>query len=106
MQHNSENRRTQRDRLLGLLLEARGSEVSLRQILDLHISQFGSRILELRAMGFNISNRMEIVAGEKRSWYRLQSGPSTPTPAPIAAVSGPSEQSQLFDMSGGHCDRC
>jgi hypothetical protein len=100
---NSRNtQRTQRSRLLGLLVAARGGEVSLRQILDLRISQFGSRLLELRALGFEILNRMEIVGGEKRSWYRLVSGPSVPMPVPTAT--GQQLNPTLFDISGVHRD--
>lgn len=77
--------RTQRGRILGVLLAARGGEVGLRQILDLRISQFGTRIKELRDMGFVIVNRQQVVGEERRSWYRLVSGPHSPSvPTPIA----------------------
>jgi len=88
--------RSQRSRILGLLLSARGSEVPLTRILDLRISQFGARLSEIRGLGFRIVNRIEITPdGEKRSWYRLVSGPSTPTAAP-QPESEPPEQSKLF----------
>lgn len=89
---------SQRSRLLGLFVAARGGEVSLRQILDLRISQFGSRIKELRTLGFCIQNRMEVIGTERRSWYRLASGPGVPTPAPPAAAP------TLFDMTRTHVD--
>jgi hypothetical protein len=69
----SENghRLTQRDRLLRLLAEAQGAEVSLLDILALRISQYNSRILDLRAEGHIIINRVEVKSGVKHSFYRL-----------------------------------
>ena len=71
--HRNSNH-TQRARLLQLLIEARGCEVPLPQILDLKISQYGSRILELRRLGFRITNRTEIISGVVRSYFRLELG--------------------------------
>ncbi len=105
-----DSRQTQRGRILGLLVGARGSWVGLPEILDLHISQFGARIKELRALGFDISNRMETVDGEKRSWYRLVPGPThaNELPSPYKPLTAPqqdsSPQSSLFDLTGGHRD--
>jgi hypothetical protein len=80
--------RTQRGRLLALLIRARGEGwVPLTEILDLKISQFGSRLWELRhTLNFRIENRMETTAdGRKLSWYRLRPGPtSTPGPTSLA----------------------
>jgi hypothetical protein len=79
-----QSRSTQRGRLLGLFVSARGGEVSLPEILALGIAQFGSRILELRAMGFRIVNRQECRGEQRLSFYKLESGPSAPTLAPTA----------------------
>lgn len=65
-------RKNQRDRILALLIEARGQWVPLPQILDLKISQFGARIKELRGLGFKIRNRVEVRDRQRRSWYRLE----------------------------------
>jgi hypothetical protein len=79
--------RTQRGRILGLLVSARGGEVGLPEILALGVAQFGSRILELRAMGFRIVNRQESRGEQRLSFYRLVSNPSVPTPVPAPAAS-------------------
>jgi hypothetical protein len=79
----TDSRQTQRGRILALFIAAKGGEVGLPEILKLGIAQFGSRILEIRGMGFHIINRQEVVDGERRSWYRLLPGP-TSTPAPTA----------------------
>jgi hypothetical protein len=62
---------TQRDRLLRLLAEANGAEVSLLDILALRISQYNSRIKDLREAGHIILNRLEVKNGARHSWYRL-----------------------------------
>jgi len=67
----SADSKTQRAIILAVLLEARGHWVGLPRILELKISQFGARILELRRLGFDIENRQETVDGQRRSWYRL-----------------------------------
>jgi hypothetical protein len=71
---------TQRARFLQLLLEARGAEVGLPEILDLTISQFGARLKELRSLGFHIENRQETRDGQRLSFYRLRldSAPTSP----------------------------
>ena len=76
-------RKTQRAAILRLLIDARGGWVSLPQILDLHISQFGARIFELRRAGFRIENRTERDdSGVVHSWYRLVAFPGAPPPPP------------------------
>jgi hypothetical protein len=60
----------QRHKILSLLQSK--TEVSLPEILDLRISQFGARILELRREGYNIINRTKVIDGVKCSWYRLE----------------------------------
>lgn len=74
-------RQTQRDRILRLLIDARGAWVPLPEIIEL-AAQYNARILELRRLGFNIENRTERVDGARHSWFRLVS-----SPAPISSVS-------------------
>jgi hypothetical protein len=85
------NVKGQRARILRLLLDAKGTWVPLPQILELHISQFGARILELRRLNFRIENKTERDdSGVIHSWYRLvsdapeaeipESNPSKPAP--------------------------
>ena len=88
------DRNTQRGRILGLLIANRGSAVPLPEILKLGVAQYNARIFELRRLGFSIQNFQE----GGHSFFRLQSGPSIPTLAPIAPAP------TLFDMSGGHRD--
>lgn len=90
--HFSPQSKTQQARILRLLLDAKGSWVPLPKILELRISQFGARILELRRAGFDIENKTERDdSGVVHSWYRLvsdapeakipESNPSKPEPA-------------------------
>jgi hypothetical protein len=73
---------TQRGRILGLLIGARGSWVPLPEILALGIAQYNARIFELRRLGFSIQSYQE----GARSFFRLVRGPSMPMPTPIAAA--------------------
>jgi hypothetical protein len=78
------NAKTQRARILRILVDACGAWVPLPKILELHISQFGARIFELRRTGFHIENKTERDdSGAIHSWYRLVSD------APKAEVSKP-----------------
>jgi hypothetical protein len=92
----------QQQKLKALLLRAHGEWVELPEILDLKISQFGARVLELRRMGYDIQNRQETRDGKKRSWYRL-------VPSVLAAVTTPTkvEHTSLFGdepIAGRHLD--
>jgi hypothetical protein len=58
---------TQRGRILGLLIEAKGGWVPLTSILELGVAQYNARLFELRRLGFKIENRR---LGE-HSAYRL-----------------------------------
>jgi hypothetical protein len=69
--------------------------VPLYKILELGVAQYGSRILELRRLGFVIKNRRD---SQRESFFRLSQAP----PPPIAAAR-PSES--LFpDMAERHWD--
>jgi hypothetical protein len=80
---------SQRARILRELIAANGAEVSLLDILALHIAQYNARIHELRRAGFDIQNRVEDINGVRHSWFRLVSTPtSEPTrPKSYAEVS-------------------
>jgi hypothetical protein len=71
----TDSRSTQRARILKLLIDARGGEVSLPEILAC-AAQYNSRIFELRRLGFKITNRTEGINGNRRSWFRLVWGPT------------------------------
>jgi hypothetical protein len=52
-----------------------------------------------------ILNRMEITPdGEKRSWYRLVSGPSTPTAVPQPESETPEQAALFSDLTARHLD--
>ena len=92
-------RDAQRAKILELFLNARGAEVSLLQIPSLGIAQFGARIYEFRhELGFRISNRTGIINGQRRSWYRPESGSPKPqaSPQPLQPSPPPEVKSTLF----------
>lgn len=79
---------TQTERIVALLRERRGQWVPLTDVLALRISQYSARIFQARhELGLNIENRVEIVNGEKHSWFRLVEDRE---PAPVPAVTRPS----------------
>jgi hypothetical protein len=67
----SGQRQTQRDRIIRLLVEARGGWVPLPRILDLGIAQYSARIFELRRLGFAIDNKTatDPETGKRHSWF-------------------------------------
>src|ERR1019366_10121287 len=77
--------KTQRDRILGLLVQSRGGWVSWPEITAL-AAQYGTRILELRRLGFRIENRTQTVAGSRHSWFRLCPERTIPRPCERPAV--------------------
>jgi hypothetical protein len=70
-----ESSSTQRGRILGLLIEARGGWVPSPEIAAC-AAQYNARIFELRRLGFEIVNRTEERDGMRCSWFRLVSTPS------------------------------
>jgi hypothetical protein len=82
-----QHRRTQRDRVLTLLRARAGSWVPLPEILALGVAQYGSRILELRRLGYRIENRQQ--AG--RSWFRLVTNRQASLPFAAAQYRDPEE---------------
>ena len=83
-----ESSRTQRGRILGLLIEARGGWVPSPEIAAL-AQQYNSRLFELRRLNFRIENRVEEIDGARHSWFRLVSSPAqASSPAHAAAERG------------------
>jgi len=68
---NPDSRTTQRDRILQVLKDARGSWVPLPEILDLGIAQYKASIFELRRLDFRIENRAERRDGQNHTFFRL-----------------------------------
>jgi hypothetical protein len=62
--------KSQRARILGLLVSARGGWVASPEITAL-AAQYNARLHELRRMGFHIENRIRDVDGTRHSWFRL-----------------------------------
>jgi hypothetical protein len=77
MQRRDSNN-TQRAEILAKLINARGARVPLPEIFAC-AAQYGSRIFELRKMGFRILNERERVNGQLHTWFRLISGPTAPS---------------------------
>lgn len=92
--------RTQRAKILSLLISANGGEVPLPAIRAC-AAQYASRILELRRAGFRIPPpRMAIVNGQRYTWYRLEIGPA-PVPQPQSADV---QELSLFPLEARHRD--
>jgi hypothetical protein len=72
-------RATQRGQILSVLVAARGDWVPLPKIIE-RAAQYNARILELRRLGFRITNRTCEVDGERHSWFRLESPPADAIP--------------------------
>lgn len=67
----ADSRNTQRGKILALLIAAHGDWVPLPKI-QTCAAQYAARLFELRRAGFPIPPpRMEIVNGQRHSWYRL-----------------------------------
>lgn len=88
---NSKGKPSQRARILKLLLDANGREVPLPEILALAISQYGSRVLELRRAGFQIINRMQWIRGSCHTWFRLVNSPAAPASELIKEKTPPAD---------------
>jgi hypothetical protein len=78
-------RRSQRQRILDLLIAARGREVPAPELAKLSL-QYSSRVLELRRLGHCIVNRVEIANGVKRGFFRLVIKPPAGRIASAAVV--------------------
>jgi len=67
---------TQQLKIYTVLAERAGSWVPLPDLLRTGVAQYNARILELRRSGLQIENRIAVVNGQRRSWFRLV--PRTP----------------------------
>lgn len=78
------NAASQCGRILRLLESRRGEWIALPEILSLKISQYGTRVKELRDnWGFQIENKVETVDTQRHSWFRLMPSPAAnPAPSP------------------------
>lgn len=67
-----EGAKTQRARILRLLIDARGAWVPTPEIAACAM-QYSARLFELRKLGFRIENRLEAneQSGARQSWFRL-----------------------------------
>jgi hypothetical protein len=73
-------RKTQCERLLELLRSHKFKRVPLPAIQALGIAQHGTRLKELRALGYVIRNEMEHSSDGTQSWYVLLAEPGEPVP--------------------------
>lgn len=80
------NAKTQRARILRLLIDARGGWVPLPELLAC-AAQYSARVLELRRLGFVIENKTERVNGARHSWFRLAEAPDNGESAPTENLS-------------------
>ncbi len=69
------NQRNQRDRIISVLLQARGAWVCARELAEISL-QYGARIYEGRHhLLLDIENKIEIAEdGRRLSWFRLRLG--------------------------------
>jgi hypothetical protein len=74
MQRATSDRKTQRARILRVLIEARGAWVPLPEIMAC-AAQYNARIFELRRLGIAIENRTKEAAGVRHSWFRIANSP-------------------------------
>ena len=66
------HRRSQRQRLLELLLSQKNKWVRLPVVMRVAGSQYSARVCELRKAGWKIQNRtLEIVNGQRRTAFRI-----------------------------------
>ncbi len=73
--------KTQRARILRLLIDADGAWVPLPEIMAC-AAQYNARVLELRRLGFTIENKTEHVDRARHSWFRLIASPTSRPPEP------------------------
>ncbi len=69
-------RKSQRQRILDLLISAHGAEVPASELARISL-QYCARISELREVGFVIINRIAVSNGIKHGFFRLCTGVAT-----------------------------
>lgn len=72
--------KSQRQRILDLLLGAKGQEVPSVALSRISL-QYGARVKELRELGFRISNRTVRRAGKVHGYFHLELGNAPPLTA-------------------------
>src|SRR5215469_5836611 len=90
-----EHRKTQRSRILKILVLARGGWVPM-PVLQRVAAMYVTRVHELRKLGFKIENKVIVVSGQRHSSYRLLSGSGqiakpADTPASTPKIAAASE---------------
>jgi len=90
-----ESSSTQRSRILGLLVSARGEWVPSPEIAAC-AQQYNARLFELRRLTFQIENRTKEIDGVRQSWFRLIPTSSTP---PAAARDGSINSQTIGDVN-------
>lgn len=88
--------RTQRERILNLLISSKGQWIPVIEIAAL-AKQYNARLLELRRMGFQIKNRIREENGERLSWFMLETGAEEPKQPSTRLFNTPVRHSE-----GGH----
>jgi hypothetical protein len=97
MGHRNSKHHTQRDKILALFIAAKGGEVPL-PALTACAAQYQTRLLELRRLGYRIPPpRVEVVNGQRHTWYRLES--AAPQSRPMH--SSPAGEELLFPNQPG-----
>ena len=91
---NPDSRTTQRDRILQVLKDARGSWVPLPEILDLGIAQYKASIFELRRLDFRIENRAERRDGQTHTFFRLVPSPNAGHSAALTKLGSHAENKE------------
>src|SRR5690348_1822144 len=94
-------RRSQRQRILDLLVRARGAEVTSRALAAVSL-QYGARVRELRELGFQIVNRTETHGRMRHGFFKLVLG--TPTPAHATVVESEAKQLRTSAPIGADVD--
>lgn len=86
----SNARKTQRNKILDLLISARGNDVPSVDLGRVSL-QYGARIKELRELGFTIVNRTVRRNGAVHGYFHLK-----PSAIATAGAPGQEEESRLF----------
>jgi hypothetical protein len=96
--HRKDSGHTQRSEILAKLINAQGARVPLPEIVAC-AAQYGSRIFELRRMGFNILNERQRVDGELHTWFRLLPEPTNREFQQKSEPGGAPEHTLFGDLS-------
>jgi len=95
------NVRTQRGRILNLLIGAHGQWVPLPEIMAC-AAQYNARLLEARRDGYQIENKTETIDGVRHSWYRLVNSPIPPEPPKADVPTAHPLSGDWYEHQTGH----